>query len=254
MHALFNANNKHDGREMMKNAERYGAINKQQFGGRKHHQANRAALGKRLILDLTRLQVQAGTLICNDAKSCFDWIIHSAAMFAMARLGLSYHVLCTLFLTLQMAQHHVKTAFGVSNKTYGSTKHKLGTIPMHGLGQGNGIAPACWVAISSVLINMMQDAGYGAVFQTAFTLATLYVVCFSFIDDTDLFCTAPTPDTPGEECIPYIQETLDKWGNVLRATGGALVPGKSMWWLIDFVYRADNGQCGQQWQNHPSRF
>ena len=185
-----------------------------------------------------RLQVLSGALICNDAKSCFDRVVHAAAMFAMARLGLSYNVLSTLFLTLQMAEHRVKTAFGVSKRTYGGTKRKLGTLPMHGVGQGNGIAPACWVAISSILINMMQEVGYGAYFTTALTLGTLFVVCFSFIDDTDLFYTAPTPDTPGEECIPAIQKTLDKWGGVLRATGGALVPGKSLWWLIDFKYKA----------------
>ena len=129
MHALFNANNKYDGREMMRNGERHGSINRQQFGGRKHHQSSRAALGKRLVLDLMRLQVLSGALICNDAKSCFDRVVHAAAMFAMARQGLSYRVMRTLFCTLQMAKHHVKTAFGVSKRTYGGAHRPFGTLP-----------------------------------------------------------------------------------------------------------------------------
>jgi hypothetical protein len=52
---------------------------------------------------------------------------------------------------------------------------------------------------------------------------------------------AATTDTPGEDVIGDMQVILDRWGGVLRATGGALVPKKSYWYAIDFRGLARNG-------------
>ena len=150
MHSEFNANNKHDGRAMMKNGEEMKSINQQQYGGRKDHQCNRAVVTKQLICDLFTLQVLAACWLSNDAKSCYDRIVHSVAFLAMARQGLPYTALKSMFLTLQNAVHHVKTAFGVSKQAYGGKLRRKGTLPFHGIGQGNGLASACWDAISTI--------------------------------------------------------------------------------------------------------
>jgi hypothetical protein len=39
-----------------------------------------------------------------------------------------------------------------------------------------------------------------------------------------------------------MQRSVDRWEGGLRATGGALVPAKSHWYLIDFVW------TGKLWQ------
>jgi hypothetical protein len=44
----------------------------------------------------------------------------------------------------------------------------------------------------------------------------------------------------------HAEVVLDCWGGVLRATGGALVPEKSYWYVIDFKWD------GQQWA-YPSK-
>jgi hypothetical protein len=48
-----------------------------------------------------------------------------------------------------------------------------------------------------------------------------------------------------------MQQVLDRWGGTLRATGGALVPGKSYWYAIDFhwdggkwIYRSQDDMPG----------
>ena len=47
------------------------------------------------------------------------------------------------------------------------------------------------------------------------------------MDDTDVTHAAHSTATPGGEVIKEMQVVLDRWGGILRATGGALVPSKS---------------------------
>ena len=137
---------------------------REQYGSQKHHQASTAATNKVLTMDLLRIRHQAGVICSNDAKSCYDRVVHSIAALAMIRLGTPIAaVLCLpiaavlcLLLTLQQAQHKIRTGYSVSNTWFGRF-----LIPLQGLGQGNGVAPTAWAVISMVLINMMHMAGFG---------------------------------------------------------------------------------------------
>jgi hypothetical protein len=87
MHAAFNINNKKLGRDMMSLAEKCKVIAPEQFGSRKNHQSILAALNKRLTMDVLRQRRQAGALCSNDAKSCYDRIVHCVAALSMRRMG-----------------------------------------------------------------------------------------------------------------------------------------------------------------------
>ena len=76
MHTQFNANNKKLGKEMLQYADSKGAIAKKQFGSCKQHLCIKAALNKRLTANLMRLRRQAFIICFNDAKLCFDCIVH----------------------------------------------------------------------------------------------------------------------------------------------------------------------------------
>jgi hypothetical protein len=39
-----------------------------------------------------------------------------------------------------------------------------------------------------------------------------------------------------EEVKSKLQEAVDRWEGVLSATGGAIVPEKTYWYLIDFCW------------------
>jgi hypothetical protein len=56
------------------------------------------------------------------------------------------------------------------------------------------------------------------------------------VDDTDLVYTRPG-DHCGSELIPELQGAIDHWEGGLRVSGGALVPSKSHWYLVDFKWR-----------------
>jgi hypothetical protein len=85
-------------------------------------------------MDILRQRRQAGALCSNDAKSCYDRIVHNIASLAMRRTGMPAEPIRSMFDTLQKAEHRVTTAYGISDKTYGK---KL-LIPYQGIGQGNG--------------------------------------------------------------------------------------------------------------------
>ena len=218
MQAEFNMNNKKLGRDVMAFAEQHAVLAPEQFGSRKNHQSVHAALNKRLTMDLLRQLRQAGALCSNDAKSCYDRIVHCIVAIALRRLGMAAAPVKSMLATLQKAKHHVSTAFGISAKTYGSRRNP----PLQGIGQGNGAGPAIWAVISTVIIAVMATHGHGFNILSAMSLSLVSFVCYAFVDDTDVIHSASSTAVAGEEVIEEMQVILDRWGGVLRATGGAL--------------------------------
>jgi hypothetical protein len=230
MNSEFNINNKKLGRDIMNNAEKHGTIAREQYGSRRNHRSVIAALNKRLTMDVLRQRRQAGALCSNDAKSCYDRVVHSIAALSMRRQGAPKNPVKCMFATLQQAAHKIRTAFGLSAKTHGGDRDP----PYQGLGQGNGCGPAGWAVVSTPLINMMKTAMFGFTILTALTVTSVAFVCYAFVDDTDVVHTAKDINTTGEEILKEMQDVVDHWEGGLKATGGALVPSKSYWYLIDF--------------------
>jgi hypothetical protein len=84
---------------------------------------------------------------------------------------------------------------------------------------------------------MVRAAGYGATFVSAISCAIVSFVCYAFVDDTDLVHTRHGDDIAGADLIPEMQDVLDHWEGGLRTSGGALVPSKSHWYLVDFKWK-----------------
>jgi len=64
---------------------------------------------------------------------------------------------------------------------------------------------------------------------------------FAFIDDTDL-CVLGHPTA--EETAKHMQQWITHWEGFLQTMGGALVPNKCFWYLIDQVW-SDGKWCYQ---------
>ena len=235
MDAAYNMNNKQLGKDLLEHAENLGNLAREQYGSRKHHQSCTAATNKVLTMDLLRMRRQAGALCSNDAKSCYDRIVHNVAALSMLRQGAPRGAVNSLLLTLQHAKHKIRTGFGVSTKHYG----RFRLPPLQGLGQGNGVAPTGWAVISTVLINMMRTAGFGLQIMTCLSVTLVSFLCYAFVDDTDLVHTGPSVDTTGLQILQDMQRFVEHWEGGLRATGGALRVDKSCWYLIDFKWQAN---------------
>ncbi len=206
----------------MKQAEAQQSLAPEQFGSRKAHRAIDQALNKVLTNDLLRQLKLPGAICSNDAKSCYDLIVHTPASLSMQRQGVPESAVVCLFSTLQNLSQQIRTAYGVSDNSYGGS-HWI--LPMHGVGQGNGAGPAIWAVASTPLLAMLRNSEVGSFFKSPISGKEIRFVGYAFVDDTDLIQTAHDHIKTGFE-----------------VTGGAIVPEKSHWYLIDFRW------TGNEWR------
>ena len=93
-------------------AEANGAVPQGQCGSRKKHQAIDLALSKALVWDSLLLRRQAAGWVLNDAKSCFDQVVHWVGQVALRRFGILRERVDMMFTrTLQWSTHRVRTGF-----------------------------------------------------------------------------------------------------------------------------------------------
>jgi hypothetical protein len=181
--ADFNQNNKKLGRQMLTTAELYDAIAPEQFGSRKFLSAVDQSLNKALIFDLWRQHRSCVALCSNDAKGCYDRIVHNVASLCMQWVRVPKEPIVSMFSTIQQLQHHVRTAFGDSEVFL---KANSGHIPIQGVGQGNGAGPQIWALVSTPIFNMLRSMGFGMKLLSPISRMHLFLVGFGFVDDTDL--------------------------------------------------------------------
>jgi hypothetical protein len=237
-HAMFNMNNKRIGREMVANAERLRQIPWEVYGGRKKHRAIECAANKVLTMDIARLEHRSMALCSNDAKSCYDRILHAIASICMRRVGVPKETCHMMFGTLAQVDHYVHTNFGDSTVSYACVE-----ITFQGVYQGNGAGPGIWLLVSIPIINMLKAAGFGFKVTNVLSHEQFSFVCYAFVDDTDLVHSTSVPvsydtdvDAQVQALVQEMQEVVDTWEGGLRASGGALVPSKSYWYLIHFQF------------------
>ncbi len=229
--ADFNANNKWLGRAIMYQAEKKNQLAEEQYGSRKFKSAIAQCLNKNLLYDLIRFRRTAAALCSNDAKSCYDRITLLAAVLCLCRLGCSQSAAASMITTIHDMQHHIRTTFGDSTQ---SANRTIWQAPIAGIGQGNGAGPHIWAAVSSPMLDVMRSEGFYAHVISAITLLSRQVVGFAFVDDTDLCVFGRHVNS--QNATEEMQRSVTQWEGLLRATGGALVPTKCFWYLMDFSW------------------
>jgi hypothetical protein len=75
------------------------------------------------------------------------------------------------------------TIYGDSKSGYGGT---LWTVPYSGVGQGKGAGPEIWALVSTPVLKMMKDKGFGFMYKANIQGKQLHFVGYSFVDDTDI--------------------------------------------------------------------
>ena len=156
----------------------------------------------------------------------------------MEKYGASQTGTKSMFTTLANSEHRVTTAYGVSTTSYGGKKRsKRRLFLLQGIGQGNGAGPAAFIFLSSVCIEVIRRKGHCSVMTAAISLVQLAMVCFSFVDDSDLQHVAHSTEVSGEALVPAGQAALDCWVGTLGVTGAALNVEKSYWYLLDFEWK-----------------
>ena len=171
------------------------------------------------MYDVSQQQKQPMAVCSEDARSCYDRIVHVAAFLALRKLGISKSMIVSMLVTIQHMEHHIRTSFGDSVQHYGGDKWStppLGTI------LGNVAAPMIWSSISSILFQCLRQVNCGATFLSPITNERHHTSGFAFVDDTDLIASSPQKLKPNYDIDISMQLSLDTYQGSLRATGGAL--------------------------------
>ncbi len=90
--------------------------------------------------------------------------------------------------------------------------YTAGEIPFQGVGQGNGMGPCIWAALSSVLFDAMRHSGFGAKVVSPISGTELALMGGAFVDDLDLFSMSDPWLSP-EADVDKMQSGLDLWRN-----------------------------------------
>lgn len=117
---------------------------------------------------------------------------------------------------IRKLQHTIRTAYGDSRQTYGGDSWERDPS---GICQGNGAGPAIWALVSSPLLQMLREAGYGAKIHSAIGSTFLHLSGFAFVDDADTVQTGQLGETT-EQIMQKAQAQLTLWEEGIRATGG----------------------------------
>jgi hypothetical protein len=233
----FNYLNKYIGRHMMQDSKEYEQLTWEQYGSHEGKNVIEQALNKVFYFDLIRQARMDADMCSNAAKSCYDRNVFSIASILMQHQNVPALACICVFITLQNLHHTVRTIYGDSKSGYGGT---LWTVPYSGVGQGNGAGPSIWTVMSTPVLKMMKDEGFGYMYKTSIKGKQLHFVGYSFVDDTDIIQSGQ-PGEPFQVLATRMQAAMDTWEGRLQATGGALEPEKSCWYLIRFCWK--NRQC-----------
>jgi hypothetical protein len=232
----FNYLNNYIGRHMMKDGEAYEKLTWEQYGSREGKNAIDQALNKVLSFYLIRQAQMDAAMCANDAKSCYDRIVHAIASILMQHQNLPASACICVFTTLHNLHYTQRTIYGDSKTGYGRT---LWSVPYSGVLQGNEAVPAMWAVVSTPVLKMMKDEGFGFMYKTSIKGKQLHFVGYSFVDGTYIIQSGK-PWEPFQVLVMRMQAAMDAREGGLRDTGGALEPEKSCWYLIRFCSK--NGQ------------
>ncbi len=116
----------------------------------------------------------------------------------------------------------LRTGFGDSTSFEGGGI----SIKTQGMCQGNGASPAGWAVISICILNAHGRRGHGAKIICPVTRFQKHLSAILYVDNTDIVHIDLTRIKTVNKVHRRIQESVDSWGNLLIATGGALQPAK----------------------------
>jgi len=135
--------------KLMRHAEKTNNLSDDQYGGRKHRQAQSAVLNKVLYYDINRMQMKEAQYDDIDMKSNYDReLVRLVSAEARIKLGLNAHDANFMVDFVENQKFHVKTAFGISEENYSYNASNK----MYGLGQGIAWSGPGWLASTFLLL------------------------------------------------------------------------------------------------------
>ena len=194
--------------------------------------AEDARMDSRLTTDLSRQLRHPMAIAAVDADQCYDRINHIIMSLVLLAVVGGAGAVVALLRPIQTMKFYQRTAWGDSSSFMGGRGRGR---PLHGLCQGNGAAPACWLMLSSLLMHCYHRQGFGSKMLSPISGLLLEFMGEMFVDDTDLIVMRPDLRS-GRAVYEELQSSAWNWGINLNATGGGLKGSKCYWWLVDYEW------------------
>jgi hypothetical protein len=157
----------------------------------------------------------------------------------------------TMLGAIENMKFFLQTGFGDSTKFAGGGV----SIKTQGMTQDNGASPTGWAVISICILKVHGKKGHRSKFLCPITKLTHHLSAILYMDDTDLLHIDLTKDEMVDEVHAAIQDSVNSWGNLLIAMGGALQPNKCFYSIVSFEWvngewQYKNNQTQRRIQNH----
>ena len=192
--------------------------------------AEDACFDKTLTIDISRQSRIPMALISVDAAQCYDRVNHIMMGAVWLSLQVPITAVAIIINCLQYMKIYTRTGWGDSSKYFGGPDI---ATPFCGLGQGSKAAPASWIQLSSIIVNVYKAMGFGAKISDPITGENSHTVGCLFVDDTDLYGMDESITSVAQVAgIAAIQ--ISWWSRLLNATGGAIKGAKSFWYLLAY--------------------
>jgi hypothetical protein len=246
MEADFNAANKIIfGQRMLQTARHYKVMPDEIFSERQR-MADDGILSKTLFYDISRQLRAPAALASVDAANCYDRVAHACASLIFRAFGTPLHPTLSMLSAIQQMQFFLRTAFGDSKRAVGSRVN----LRTQGFMQGNGASPAGWTVISITILHAHKEQGHGATFTCPVSQLTKDLSCILYVDDNDIIHLGDNEQDTGKDVLNALQASVNSWGQLLIATGGALKPPKCSFYLLEYTWNK-NGQWSYHTPDNP---
>jgi len=164
------------------------------------------------LADIAQQQQSTLTIVCANARMCFDIIAHPLAPWFGAALEPCWRL---------QTQYSSQSNSCSSSSTWYMLIWKalwwwLDDSAFQGICQGNGATQAVWFALTIHLVHMLYEFGHQTSICYAISLSTLCLLGLIYIDNCNLFCLAPLPSSEPLSVINQLQIMLTFSGQAYR--------------------------------------
>lgn len=215
--------------KMSKSSEKHHIISNSQYGGRKGRQAQSAVLNKILYYDINNQFVRDYTIIDEDLKANYDRELCTLSALEARKAGAPYEASEFMINFIKSQEFHVKTKYGVSDKSFGYTDDD----PIWGLGQGLAWSGESWKAASSTIDQCMKEMCSGMKFVSPDNTMMVTKLMDLYIDDSAQGCNYTTD---GKTLLEQTEHNLQLHAQLVYATGGQLALDKCKYYDIRHTF------------------